>query len=338
MTEWASRQLLEVESLQAVYFEDGAVRVDEAETDGIASKTPLAMSVRLPLESSGGLRLAAVLPHGYPGEGEGPTIWLEPEFDVAADQSSSLSARRAALASLADDDDLCSELQTAADELAAAGEECLLPLVQQAVDLIEARLRKSEDFTETTATDDDESLALALFQEELSVRQAACEGKASGSRAQVLGRRAMFSHHIIANSKRQAIRDWAIQLGLGGLAKVGWPGAIIVEGDEQGVRAYVDALTRLRWKHFVVRGEEIVDVPPGQSLQELRCLPEGSFQEFGPDGGMSEFATCCRQVGFEELFLRCLKLEGSGSNGRKAQAKEGEQKSKMTAPKMGRRR
>jgi len=32
----------------------------------------------------------------------------------------------------------------------------------------------------------------------------------------------IFFHHIIANGKREAVRDWAIELKLGGYSKIGW--------------------------------------------------------------------------------------------------------------------
>ena len=38
----------------------------------------------------------------------------------------------------------------------------------------------------------------------------------------VLGRRLIYFHHIIAGGKRQAIQEWAVQLRLGGYAKIGW--------------------------------------------------------------------------------------------------------------------
>merc|ERR1712046_59224 len=120
----------------------------------------------------------------------------------------------------------------------------------------------------------------------------------------------MFSHHIIAPGKRQVIKLWANQLQLGGFSKIGWPGVIIVEGAEKNVQAYVDALSRLRWKQFVVRGEQIITGKPGEDLDAMRALPH-HFEELGTDG-MSELASRCRQHGIEELFLICLKISGGG--------------------------
>ena len=86
----------------------------------------------------------------------------------------------------------------------------------------------------------------------------------------MLGRRCCYSHHIIApakreassllvsasarqsslppggdavgasaNRRRQAVMQWALQLGLSGLSKIGWPGVVIVEGPEAGCVAAV---------------------------------------------------------------------------------------------------
>ena len=55
----------------------------------------------------------------------------------------------------------------------------------------------------------------------------------------VLGRRLIYFHHIIANGKRQAVQEWAVQLRLGGYAKIGWPGIVVVEGPEACCQEYV---------------------------------------------------------------------------------------------------
>merc|ERR1712110_1233591 len=168
--------------------------------------------------------------------------------------------------------------------------------------------------------EDDEAFAMTLFQDELAFVNARMS---SVTERPMLGRRAMYSYHIIASSKRHAVTEWAIQLGLGGMAKIGWPGVIVVEGDERNVRVYVDALSRLRWKHFVVRGEQTVEGRPGQHIDDLRALPMG-FEEFGTNG-MSEFAARCRHCGLEELFMTCMKMyvTGDASGSTKRQARPG---------------
>ena len=93
---------------------------------------------------------------------------------------------------------------------------------------------------------------------------------------------------------------------LGGFSKIGWPGIVIVEGNEMHVQEYVRQLQHLRWKQMVVRGEQTESVPRGDLLDGTRKLPK-SFHEFG-ETQMSELATACRECGLEELFLATMKI------------------------------
>ena len=123
----------------------------------------------------------------------------------------------------------------------------------------------------------------------------------------VLGRRIIFSHHIIADSKRSAVRHVARDLGLGGISKIGWPGLILVEGEESACKLYVQAMQRLRWKQLTVRGEQQVKGDSGSTIDSMRLL-EKAFVEFGTDE-MSAFAEHCRNKGLESLFLAGLQLD-----------------------------
>ncbi|GMF19211.1 unnamed protein product [Phytophthora lilii] len=123
----------------------------------------------------------------------------------------------------------------------------------------------------------------------------------------VLGRRAIYFHHIIASNKRRVVKEWALELKLRGFSKIGWPGVVIVEGLEANVQEYVRRLQHLRWKQITVRGEQTEEVSFG-SLESLRRLPHG-FHEF-PENGMSELAAACRAAGLEDLFLTTMKIYG----------------------------
>ncbi|KAF0696150.1 Aste57867_13066 [Aphanomyces stellatus] len=111
----------------------------------------------------------------------------------------------------------------------------------------------------------------------------------------VIGRRAIYFHHIIAPGKRQVVKDWAKELGLGGFAKIGWPGVIIAEGIEAYVAEYVKRLQHLRWKQMVVRGEQT------DGARKLST----PFVELTD---MSDLATRCHDVGLSELFLTTMKI------------------------------
>lgn len=138
----------------------------------------------------------------------------------------------------------------------------------------------------------------------------------------VLGRRAIYFHHIIASNKRRVVKEWALELQLSGFSKIGWPGVVIVEGAEAYVQEYVRRLQHLRWKQITVRGEQTKELGEGSSgsLDELRRLPRG-FREF-PEDGMSDLAAACRAAGLEELFLTTMKIYGRSEDAQ--QTKEGD--------------
>ena len=111
-----------------------------------------------------------------------------------------------------------------------------------------------------------------------------------------------YSHHIIAESKRAAICALAKHLQITGMVKVGWPGAIICEGDERNVQNFVSCLQGWRWKQLTVRGEEVLDVSGG--LDELRAF-DGWL---GETTEMRVIADACRERGVEALFLTLMKI------------------------------
>ena len=131
----------------------------------------------------------------------------------------------------------------------------------------------------------------------------------------ILGRRAIYFHHIIAASKRKVVMEWAVHLGLGGFSKIGWPGVVIVEGPEACVKEYVRRLQHLRWKQMIVRGEQIEEGVLGQTVDDLRKIPP-AFREF-PTDGMSDIARACRECGLEELFLTTMKIYNRSEKGKK---------------------
>jgi len=109
-----------------------------------------------------------------------------------------------------------------------------------------------------------------------------------------LTRRLIYSHHIIAPSKRAGLRECAQILGVTTLVKIGWPGAICLEGPRDRVDAFVNHITRWRWKQLAVRGEQDA---------EERALP----RVFLETSDMSTFAGHLRAAGLQELFLRLFK-------------------------------
>lgn len=121
-----------------------------------------------------------------------------------------------------------------------------------------------------------------------------------------LGRRIIYSHHIIANSKRRGLQDLASQYKLGGYAKIGWPGVILIEGCETNCQAFVNDIKQWRWQQLQVRDEEQKLIPEGGDIDTHRQLPL-QFEEVGEDG-MSLLANNCRKYGLERMFLSCMKI------------------------------
>lgn len=138
------------------------------------------------------------------------------------------------------------------------------------------------------------------------------------ARAIVLGRKLIHSHHIIAKSKRKVVGDLAKEYELGGYFKIGWPGIIIIEGEEENCNLFCDEIRKMRWQYLVIRGEEretttttIMDVDWKFKLDKLRRFPL-QMTELGEDQ-MSHLSELCREAGLEDLFRTSMKIYSSSS-------------------------
>jgi len=67
----------------------------------------------------------------------------------------------------------------------------------------------------------------------------------------------LWSHHLLATSKRKDIVSWSRSLRLNGYSRPGYPGAILIEGEEDDVDEFVARIKELRWQALQVRGEEM---------------------------------------------------------------------------------
>jgi hypothetical protein len=118
----------------------------------------------------------------------------------------------------------------------------------------------------------------------------------------VLGRRLIYSHHIIAKKKRADIKALVANYELTGYMKIGWPGLLIVEGDEEDCNQFYDVIRPWSWQYLVVRGEQNELVPNGKSIESMR-----RFTNFIEVDDMSVVADHCREVGLEALFRTSMK-------------------------------
>ncbi|KAF8461703.1 hypothetical protein BDZ91DRAFT_850925 [Kalaharituber pfeilii] len=73
---------------------------------------------------------------------------------------------------------------------------------------------------------------------------------------QTISRAVIWSHHIRSPHKRRDIVTWSKELRLDGFSRPGWPGAVIVEGDQRNVHEFIVRLKGLTWQALQVRGEE----------------------------------------------------------------------------------
>lgn len=197
------------------------------------------------------------------------------------------------------------ELSALATSAASTGDVVVLEMYQHmSAFLSAARDRHLQDATSCGLSDD------LQRQLDLAEKPQPRDPTASGAE-QVLGRRAIYFHHIIAPTKRRVVVEWALELQLSGFSKIGWPGVVIVEGEEADVQEYVRRLQHLRWKQMVVRGEQTERGGATRSVEKMRKLPRG-FREFPEKGGMAALAAACRDAGVEQLFLTTMKIYGRG--------------------------
>jgi hypothetical protein len=114
---------------------------------------------------------------------------------------------------------------------------------------------------------------------------------------QRLGRRLIYSHHLISKVKRADIKDLASHYELTGYMKIGWPGIIIIEGLEENCISFYDDIRGWAWKYLVVRGEQLE-----QGVKNRK------FASFLETDDMSVVADHCRKVGLEVLFKTTMKV------------------------------
>jgi len=125
----------------------------------------------------------------------------------------------------------------------------------------------------------------------------------------IIGRRVINSPYILKPAKIKDIKKCADKLKLGGYAKVGKPGIIIIEGPEEGCHQYCTMLENCGWKYQKVQGEQQEEGPAGGSVDELRVF-SGNFKILGKDV-MSELIQLCRNAGLAEFFFTSLNMHDS---------------------------
>ena len=82
------------------------------------------------------------------------------------------------------------------------------------------------------------------------------DARNESNKGQDIKRTLLWSHHLLATSKRKIIIDLSRELRLGGYSRPGYPGAIFVEGVTANVDDFVRRIKGLRWQALQVRSEQ----------------------------------------------------------------------------------
>lgn len=139
----------------------------------------------------------------------------------------------------------------------------------------------------------------------------------------VIGRRIINSPYILKPAKIKDIKKCADELKLGGYAKVGKPGIIVIEGPEEGCKQYCPMLENRGWKHQKVKGEQTKEGPAGGTVDELRGIRNGKsaggfeFEILGGDTTVADLGKLCREAGLADLFFGSLNIHDSLADGGK---------------------
>jgi Protein of unknown function (DUF1115) len=126
---------------------------------------------------------------------------------------------------------------------------------------------------------------------------------------QILGRRLIYSHHIISKVKRADLKALARNYNLTGYLKIGWPGLIIIEGLDEDCNLFYDEIRPWQWQYLVMRGEMQEEVPSSESLGSYR-----KFRDFEEADDMSIVADACREADLEALFRTSMKVYENSNN------------------------
>lgn len=133
----------------------------------------------------------------------------------------------------------------------------------------------------------------------------------------VIGRRIINSPYILKPAKIKDIKKCADELRLGGYARVGKPGIIVIEGPEEGCKQYCPMLEDRGWKYQKVRGEETEEGPAGWTVDEMRAIHNGAggFEVLSGDTtSVSDLGNLCRGVGLADLFFGSLNIHDSSAH------------------------
>jgi len=117
----------------------------------------------------------------------------------------------------------------------------------------------------------------------------------------------IFTHHLVESHRIQHIKKNASKLSLGGYIKVGKPGFILVEGNEEDCINLVEAISNCKKIHHTSTFKIVKKVTKQVSgIDYDGCLPH-KIEELDGKIGMDTLRAHCEELGFvEELDDLCL--------------------------------
>ncbi|KAL1499839.1 hypothetical protein AB1Y20_012524 [Prymnesium parvum] len=277
MAESARRQLDELDALAAVFCAEGELH---APWDELALRraalgrgepppaSPLHCSVRVRVAGVPRGSLCFTLPPDYPSRPAELRLSREAGWPRAADADAIGAELRAAAAAAAAE--------------AGGGREALLECVVEC----EARLAAALEAEAREAEEREKA-----EKEKAEERKKAEEEEAEAGH----GARILWFHHIKATEKRKLLVRWAREASLSGFSKPGFPGVVVVGGDERECGEYVRRVRALRWQAMEVRWE---GEPPADALPR-------PFRELG-ESAMGEAAALCDAGGLGAPFREAV--------------------------------
>ncbi|CAO1638172.1 unnamed protein product [Sympodiomycopsis kandeliae] len=127
----------------------------------------------------------------------------------------------------------------------------------------------------------------------------------------ILSRTIIWSHHLIAPSKRKDFSNWSHELNLWILLKIGYPGYMIFEGSKTSVDEIVRRVKGLQWHAISTKFEESWQIDHQQGEEELlrQCgLAKCYTHDSGIDGG--KVRTRCEEVESIKEIMERLRIAG----------------------------
>jgi hypothetical protein len=102
------------------------------------------------------------------------------------------------------------------------------------------------------------------------------------------------SHHLISPKKRRSLQAWSSSLAITGFAKVGYPGVIYAQGEQNNVEEFVANVKAMQW--LALR------------LRFLEPIPAGTVEEAPAQGWtevekVGEVVDAMRRLGREEWIV-----------------------------------